>query len=226
MLQQTQTATLEDITERLQRENLRALWISRGLFLLALVSFYYWCQLAAPVKFYRSFSPLWFFIVPVLLAGLHQEGYRSGRRRRILEEAIVPLGLFQERAGLGTLLRFRRTLVFTTDEECKLQALCVNPLHKLAPRATVDELERLGKEERKELVSLLTITLGPHFVRTRLMGASKEPNGKNIEFGIALFLALTTLKEPGGEKSARLVLKRYSDERLREAAKEYLSALR
>jgi hypothetical protein len=90
----------------------------------------------------------------------------------------------------------------------------------------VDELERLGKEERKELVSLLTITLGPHFVRTRLMGASKEPNGKNIEFGIALFLALTTLKEPGGEKSARLVLKRYSDERLREAAKEYLSALR
>ena len=225
MLQQTQSQTLEELTERLQRENQRAEWIKYNLKLATWVSFliitFNWQYLAI-----RGIHPGWFLLVPPFLFGLRQEGFSRVRRRKVLAEAIIPLGEFQERAGLGTLLRFRRALVFTTEEECKLQALCVNPLHKLVPRATVDELERLGAEERKELVSLLKITLGPHFVRTRIIGASKEPSGKNIEFGIALFLALTTVKELGGEKSARLVVKRYEDERLREVAQEYLNSLR
>lgn len=214
MLQQTQTATLDELTERLQRENLRARWISRAIVVSALVSL---------VLLGRYLSTLFLLMLPFVLLGYQYEGYSSKRRRKVLEEAIVPLGSFQERGGLGALLRFRRTLIFTTTEENKLQVLCINPLYKLVPKATADELERLGKGERKELVSLLYITLGPHFIHTRLMGGSKEPNAKSNEFGIALFLALTTLKEPGGEKSARLVLKRYDDERLREAAQEYLS---
>jgi hypothetical protein len=98
----------------------------------------------------------------------------------------------------------------------------VRPLHRLVPRATVDELERLGESECRELVALTYLTLGPHLVQTRLMGATKIPRAENIEFGIALFLALATLKQPGAEKSARFVLKRYANERLREAAQEYL----
>ena len=224
MLQRTQSQTLEEFTERLQHENERAEWIKYNLKLATWVSFLIltvsWQHLAI-----RGIHPGWFLLVPPFLFGLRQEGFSLARRRKVLAEAIIPLGTFQERAGLGTLLRFRRALVFTTEEERKLHALCVNPLHKLVPKATADELERLGKGERKELVSLLYITLGPHFIHTRLMGGSKEPNAKSNEFGIALFLALATLKEPGGERSARLVLRQYEDERLREAAQEYLNTL-
>lgn len=222
MLQQSQPTTLEELTKRIQRENVHARTVSRWMVRLA-VGCVLWCGiLLLPSGSYRAYSPLWPLLIATCLVGLSPESFRSRRRRKALAEAIGPLGLFQERAALGTLLRFRQTLIFTTDEECRLQALCVRPLHRLVPRATVDELERLDETECRELVALTYLTLGPHLVRTRLLGGTRADNVANISFGIALFLALATLRQPGAEKSARFVLEHYADERLREAAQEYL----
>ncbi len=46
------------------------------------------------------------------------------------------------------------------------------------------------------------------------------------ELATAILLALASLKQPGGERSARRILTHFKNESLREAAQEYLNSLR
>jgi hypothetical protein len=95
MLQQSQPTTLEELTARIQRENVHARTVSRWLVGLA-VGCVLWCGiLLLPSGSYRAYHPLWPLVIATCLAGISPESFRSRRRRKALAEAIGRLGSFK-----------------------------------------------------------------------------------------------------------------------------------
>ena len=98
-------------------------------------------------------------------------------------------------------------------------------LRRHLPRATEDEIQRLSPVARRYLASLLRPSLGSIWTQL-LFAPNQEPNMSQAELATAILLALASLKQPGGERSARRILTHFKNESLREAAQEYLNSLR
>jgi hypothetical protein len=149
----------------------------------------------------------------------------SKRRRQAFTNARLALSQAMDRRGLGPLLQIRAACHRTSlTEASQLQNACDSILLRRLPRATDDELELLSAEERRILVSLLTESVGSIWT-SPVLKANQEPELSDAELAMAIFLVLASLKQPGGEKSARRVLKHFKNEALREAAQEYLKAV-
>jgi hypothetical protein len=95
----------------------------------------------------------------------------------------------------------------------------------LLPRLTTGDLRTLSVAERKALVHLTRDILKQDQVGRSPWEPFAHLSNRTVEFSIILFLTLASLKQPGIEKEARAILKSNDEERLREAAQEYLSAL-
>ncbi|WP_394793146.1 hypothetical protein [Armatimonas sp.] len=221
MLRQYEAEDLAPLAEQLRQENQRAKWITVGI-LLAFLGIPLTCiSLLFDIGSEMIIAP--FVAATIILANALR---RSKQRRRAFITAFLALSHRASRTEIEAILRMR-TASFDSraPEEGKLQAICDSLLRCYLPRATEDEIQRLSPEARRCLASLLRPSLGS--IWTQLIFAhNQEPNMSQAELATAILLALASLKQPGGERSARRILKHFKNESLREAAQEYLNSLR
>ena len=213
MLRQYEAEDLAPIVAQLRQENRRVNWITLGLIVV----------LYGPALLSPSFRSLWPWAgwvgIPLVNVVL---GYK--RRRKAFTKAHQALTQAMDRSTLGPLLQIRaECLNSSLPEVTRLASTCDTFLLRHLPRATEDELMRLTPEERKVLVRLLSQALGSRLTKPAFQ-PHQEPSISEAESATAILLALISLKQPGGEKSARRILKHFKNEALREAAQEYLEA--
>ncbi len=217
MLRQYEAEDLAPLAEQLRQENRRALWISLGLIVV----------IYGPLAFLTVMFAAFQYKGPLLgYAGiwLIRLSRRYKLRRQTFTKAHQALMQAMDRSTLGPLLQIRaECLNSSLPEVTRLASTCDTFLLRRLPRATEDELLRLTSEERKILVRLLPRTLGNPLTKPAFQ-PNQEPNLSEAEPATAILLALASLKQPGGERTARRILKRFKNEALREAAQEYLKA--
>ncbi|MBB6052799.1 hypothetical protein [Armatimonas rosea] len=130
-----------------------------------------------------------------------------------------------ERHDVDWILRLHHSCKPVLPEDGRTQEWCQSALRQLLPRLTSDELRHLSPQSKHSLVLLTRTTLRRDWWEVFFLRPYTEPSNRRIDFGIILLLSLATLRQPGVEREAREILGKVQDERLREAAQEYLSAL-
>ncbi|WP_309709915.1 hypothetical protein [Armatimonas sp.] len=147
-------------------------------------------------------------------------------RRHTLDEAAALVGATTDRQAVASLLLLDRTCRLNSPTDYHVRAQINHALVRLLPRLTEEELHQLTPEQRAGLVQLTRLVF-THTLLTRqlFVPPPQFPTQRQVDFGVSLFLVLSSLKQPGAEATAQLVLTHYSNERLREAAQEYLNTL-
>ena len=218
MLRQYEAADLAPLAEDLHRENQRANWIS----LLGALAFSALVLLLGYAFFGKTFSLGGFMGMGAVRCANALRGNK--RRRQAFTKANHALSQAMDRSTLGPLLQMRSACQSSSLPEAqRLSGTCDTFLRRRLPRATEDELEQLSTEERKILARLLSQSLGGPLTKPAFQ-PNQEPSLDEAELATPILLALTSLKQPGGEKSARRILRHFRNEALREAAQDYLKA--
>jgi hypothetical protein len=149
-----------------------------------------------------------------------------------LEKRVTVLGRLQmeltdtlERHDTGWILLLHQHCKPLSKLDTPVQTSCKSALRILLPRLATGDLRTLSAAERKALVHLTRDILKQDQVGPFIFRPFAHLSSRTVEFSIVLFLTLASLKQPGMEREARAILKHNDEERLREAAQEYLSAL-
>lgn len=220
MLRQYEATDLAPLAEDLHRENRRAFWRSLGIVLVLYGVLSLIGVRMDPLNPFR----FWSFGV-VITTPLFRVVRHYKRRQQAFTKAHHALTQAMDRSTIGPLLQMRAACQSSALSEAqRLSGTCDSLLRSRLPRATEDELELLSPKERKILVRLLPIALGSPLTKPAFQ-PNQEPNASEAELATAILLALASLKQHGGEKSARRILKHFRDEALREAAQDYLNSL-
>jgi hypothetical protein len=219
MLRQYEAEDLAPLAEQLRQENRRADWISLGLIVLLSLAFIAITISKLPTV--RPLAPMTTLIGFPLINAIR--GYK--RRRKAFAKAHQALMQAMDRSTLGPLLQIRDAAKdYWLPEVTRLASTCDTFLLRRLPRATEDELADLSQNERKILIRLLPRALGSPLTKPAFQ-PNQEPSLSEAEPATAILLALASLKQPGGERTARRILKHFKNEALREAAQEYLNSL-
>ncbi|WP_309722696.1 hypothetical protein [Armatimonas sp.] len=219
MLRQYEAEDLAPLAQRLRQENRRANWIALGV-LVAVSGLLIVVGFQNGVAFPFRLLQLVGLAIPLANAS---RGYKQ--RREAFLKAVQIVSQAMDRSTLGPLLQIRDTTRGSTlPEATRLASTCDTILRRRLPRATEDELLRLTPEERKILVRLLARALGSPLTKPAFR-PNQEPSLSEAEPATAILLVLASLKQPGGERTARRILKRFKNEALREAAQDYLKAM-
>ena len=212
MLRQHEAEDLAPLAEKLHQDTKRTRWLTLT-FLLAVYALLIALGWVLKHDAFKFMGPSG--LVTVLAINLVR---RNKRRCQSYEDAVQALSQRASRMELEAILRLRAACFDShPPEEAKLQMVCETMLRRHLPRATEDELQRLSPEARRCLASLLHPSLGSIWTRPAF-APNQEPNASQTELATAILLALTSLRQPGGERSARRVLKHFKNEALREAA--------
>ncbi len=222
MLRQYEAEDLAPLTEQLRQVNRRANWITLGLIVMLYGPLTFLVITGSKFSPFRYTGPLAGWLGVPLIKRVRG----SKRRRQMFTKAQQVLMQAMDRSTLGPLLQIRVECLNSSQlEATRLASTCDTFLLRRLPRATEDELLRLTPEERKILVRLLPHALGSPLTKPAFQ-PNQEPNLSETEPATAILLALATLKQTGGERTARRILKHFKNESLREAAQEYLNSLR
>jgi hypothetical protein len=158
-----------------------------------------------------------FFLCMMALFGIFYGPMRSSLNpsRDVLLRAAIALLDDLTRADVPALLTLLQALEQgrgdAKNQEQRIRKVAFQLLARHLPRTPQSELETLSAANRRYLVRELK----------RL--APRAPNTFNIELAIQFLLVLAELNQPGAENRAQYLLAISDDERLREAAQEYLN---
>ena len=240
---QERSVALNQLAKSLQRARrsvTRILWIALGVAaVFALLLFVLIATLNATMF---ALMALFMVSVSLVLASVVSRPALSGIRRRrsprwvrkfrqnlqmtfgeryqslaALAEPLLAEGIHG--TDLPAVLQLGRTLFrmdwWMGDSITSANVACLTTLHRLLGQAPVSALTALSTEDRAYLLQVLH-----KFVTS--------PTGwyLDTELPIRLFLILGEVRQSGAEAVARHTVAKTKDERLQEAAREYLAALR
>lgn len=207
--------TPAELYQRLRRTTAPLLFFLAGIALLGVTLVLKHDELAAVL----------FQIASLAICGVYYMYFREAR--------LTLLGRLQayvtdapERHDVDWILRLHHSCKPVLPEDGRTQEWCQSALRQLLPRLTCDELRHLSPQARQSLILLTRATLRRDWWEVFFLRPYTEPSNRRIDLGVILLLSLATLRQPGVEKEAREIVRRVQDERLGEAAQEYLGSLR